>query len=211
MRATVVTRDRIRTRVCPPSARPGDDKNELTVFLKEIIFLKPRPLEGRLSRGVAQAGRRKGCRGDARHGLPGRRRVIPALGRCGARGPVSQAGTRAMSGLRPRPLMGLRQELAGGGSTLGNPPSAARHRSENAAMVRRETRRFSTREPSLIGLVASLGAPSPSLQERENLSPRKRGGMQAIPAPQRIRAAERWLTDSSRPRGRGTHIGWWRS
>ena len=57
-----------------------------------------------------------------RRGLPGRRPAIPGLGRCGARGPVSQTGTRPTAGLRPRPLMGLRQELADRGPTLDHPP-----------------------------------------------------------------------------------------
>jgi hypothetical protein len=80
-----------------------------------------------------------------RRGSSGCRRAIPACDRCGARGRGSQPRTRATAGLRPRLLSGLCQELADRGR-FGDGiarRSAARRRSENAAMVRRETRRFS--------------------------------------------------------------------
>jgi hypothetical protein len=76
----------------------------LTIILSRTISTSPRPLEGRLSRGVAQAGRRKGCRGDARHRLPGRGGAIPLHDRCGARVRASQARPRATAGPRPWPL-----------------------------------------------------------------------------------------------------------
>jgi len=45
-----------------------------------------------------RGGRRRRCGGCC---SPGRRPGNPGLGRCGARGPASQAGTRATAGLRP--------------------------------------------------------------------------------------------------------------
>jgi len=116
------------------------------------------------------AGRRKGCRGDARHSLPGRRPAIPGLGRCGARGCGSQPQTRATSGLRPRPLMGLCQELAH--------PSAQCGSGDARPDVGVRTPRWCVERRRVSGdgyvhsqdLVAPLGAPSPSLWREGNES-----------------------------------------
>ena len=83
--------------------------------------------------------------------------------------------------------MGLRQELADVGPHWITRESAARHRSENAAMARRTTRRFRKRDRTLKRKVAPPGAPSPSLMESEG----KR--RKADPAPQTIRAMTRAL------------------
>ena len=70
--------------------------------------------------------------------------------------------------------MGLRQELADVRPHWITRESAARHRSENAAMARRTTRRFRKRDRTLKRKVAPPGAPSPSLMESEGK--RKEGG-----------------------------------
>ena len=115
----------------------------LTIFLDRIICTSPRPPGALVAR--RRAGGTKGrAPPERRRCSSGRGPAIPGHDRCGARGPASQAGTRATAGLRPealRPPAGSRLTCGPQGSQ----ESAARRRSENAAMARRETRRFRKR------------------------------------------------------------------
>jgi len=153
----------------------------LTIFLSRTISTLPRPLEGRLSRGVAQAGRRRGAVGDA-----AARPSWTAPGNSGPR-PVRRPRAGLANrhsgdgGAPPGGTTASRQELAHPSAQCGSGTSAARRRSENAAMVRRETRRPSRGGRLCTDLVASLGAPFPSLREGQRR-------MKADPAPQTKRA-----------------------
>ena len=150
----------------------------LTIFLIGLLSASPRPLEGRLSRGVAKGGtKRRASPEMRRRGSSGRGPAIPDRDRCGARGPVSLTGTRATSGLRPRPLWGLCQELAdrgrSGDGTVRR--SAARRRDEDAAMVRRETRRFRRRSRLIQDWLRRSAHHPPRMVARGQRAPVRRG------------------------------------
>ena len=97
------------------------------------------------------------------HRSGGRRGAIPRLVRCGARARASQARTRAAAGLRPEALRPpARSWLTSVGTLCATGESAARRRSENAAMERRKARRAARHVHTQD--VAPTGAPSPLLR-----------------------------------------------
>ena len=116
---------------------------------------------------------------------------------CGARGRGSQPRTRAASGLRPAGHYGLPARSLADGGRLTTPekrgPAPEGERRDGAP---RGARVLARERGTQRTMVAPLGAPSPlALFVRgDEERPRSGGGeTTAYPAPQRNRAAERWL------------------
>ncbi len=143
----------------------------LTIFLYRTINTLPRPLEGRLSRGVAKGGTEEGV--SWRYATPPSwpvRAVEPVLVGAAPCGRASQARTRVVPGLRPSGITTGAQgaclsvarmpakrgpELVGIRPALAGPRQNAADGAPRGGCARKRSQRYQD-------WPASFGAPSPS-------------------------------------------------